>query len=289
MNVNQFRYVLEESMTTMNRRRGANLISTVIMGLSLLILGVFLLITINVSAVIEKASEELRVYVYLKDGADRPTQKEIQFRLLALDGVDDVQFVSRNEALVSFRRSLGRNRDMLDALETNPLPDAFRVKVKPEDVRTDFLERMARQVEAWPGVEEVRYGQQWLERGEKLVRGFYVTDLVIGVIIFLSVIFVIANTVRLTVVTRQKTIEIAKLVGATDSYIQIPFLIEGAVQGAVASLLAVGLLAGTFAFARRYLPGILFLEPSGIAVFVAFCAFLGAVGSLGAMRRFLKI
>jgi cell division transport system permease protein len=286
---NQLRYVLEESLTTMNRRRGANLVSTVIMGLSLLILGVFLLVTINVSAVIGKASEELRVYVYLKDGVDRPTQKEIQFRLLALNGIDDVQFVSRDEALVSFRRSLGRNADMLDALDGNPLPNAFRVKVKPEDVRTGFLEQMARQVEAWPGVEEVRYGQQWLERGEKLVKGFYVTDLVIGIIIFLSVIFVIANTVRLTVVTRQKTIEIAKLVGATDSYIQIPFLIEGALQGAVASLLAVGLLAATFAFARRYLPGILFLEPAGIAVFVAFCAFLGAVGSLGAMRRFLKI
>ncbi len=289
MRLNQLRYVLEESLTTMNRRRGANVLSTLIMGLSLLILGVFLLVTINVAAVIQKASEELRVYVYLKDGTDRPTQKEIRYRLLAINGVENVTFVSRDEALMSFRRSLGNNRDMLDALDTNPLPDAFRVKVDPQDVRADFLERMARQVESWPGVEEVRYGQQWLERGERLVHGFYVTDLVIGVIIFLSVIFVIANTVRLTVVTRQKTIEIAKLVGATDSYVQIPFLIEGAVQGTVASLLAVGLLAAIFAFAKRYLPGILFLEGGGIAVFVAFCAFLGAVGSLGAMRRFLKV
>jgi len=289
MKVNQFRYVLEESLTTMNRRRGANLISTVIMGLSLLILGVFLLITINVSAVIGKASEELRVYVYLKDGVDSPTQKEIHYRLLALSGVDEVVFVSREEALVSFRKSLGRNKDMLEAVAGNPLPDAYRVKVKPEDIRTDFLEQMARQVEAWPGVEEVRYGQQWLERGEKLVKGFYVTDLIIGAIIFLSVIFVIANTVRLTVITRQKTIEVAKLVGATNAYIQIPFLIEGAVQGTIASLLAVGLLAVIFTFAKRYLPGILFLEASGIAVFVVFCALLGALGSLGAMRRFLKI
>jgi cell division transport system permease protein len=289
MKVNQLRYVLEESLTTMNRRRGANLISTVIMGLSLLILGVFLLVTINVSGVIGKASEELRVYAYLKDGVDKPTQKEIQFRLIGLKGVDEVVFVSREEALVSFRRSLGQNKDMLDALDGNPLPDAFRVKVNPDDIRTDFLEQMAHQVEAWPGVEEVRYGQQWLERGEKLVRGFYVADLIIGVIIFLSVIFVIANTVRLTVLTRQKTIEVAKLVGATNAYIQIPFLIEGAVQGVVASLLAVGLLAAIFTFAKRYLPGILFLQASGVAVFVGFCALLGALGSLGAMRRFLKI
>ncbi len=289
MNVNQLRYVLEESLTMMNRRRGSNIMSTVIMGLSLLILGVFLLVTINVSGVIGKASEELRVYVYLKDGADKPTEKEIQYRLLALKGVDEVVFVSREEALVSFRQSLGRNKDMLEALDANPLPDAFRVKVKSDYIRTDLLEQMARQVEAWPGVEEVRYGERWLERGEKLVKGFYVTDLIIGAIIFLSVIFVIANTVRLTVVTRQKTIEVAKLVGATNAYIQIPFLIEGALQGAVASLLAVGLLGVIFTFAKRYLPGILFLHASGIAVFVVFCALLGAFGSLGAMRRFLKI
>jgi cell division transport system permease protein len=217
------------------------------------------------------------------------TEQEIQYRLLGMKWVEEVVFVSRDEALASFRKSLGENQDMLDALEDNPLPDAYRVKVKPDYIRTDFLERTAREVETWSGVEEVRYGEHWLERGEKLVKSFYVADLVIGLIIFLSVIFVIANTVRLTVLMRQKTIEVAKLVGASNAYIRIPFLIEGAVQGAVAALLAVGLLLIVQTFAKRYLPGLLFLPGEVIAAFVVLCALFGALGSAGAMRRFLKI
>lgn len=288
MNVNQLRYVIEESGTMMRRRLGSNILSVIIMGLSLLILVGFLLITINVQAVIDKASEELRIYVYLEDGAGGAASRDIQMKLLGLEGVEEVVFVSREEALTLFRRSLGDDKDMLDALESNPLPDAYRVKLKPEYIRTETIKAIASTVEKWKGIEEVRYGEQWLGRGEKLVRGFYVADLVIGVIIFLSVVFVNANTVRLTVLSRQKTIEVAKLVGATNPYIRIPFLIEGAFQGAVASMLAVGLLAIGHVFARRYLPGLLFMRADAVAGFVVLCAILGALGSYGAMRRFLR-
>jgi len=286
---NQFRYMIDESMTMIARRKAANVVSIVIMGLSLLILGVFLLVTLNAQAVIDRASEEMRIYAYLRDGTDTPTSRDIQMRLLRLEGVEEVVFVSRDEALTGFRQTLGDNKDVLDALESNPLPDAYRLKIKPEYIRSDYMEGLAAEVGKWTGIEEVRYGERWLERGEKLVKSFYLADLVIGSIIFLSVIFVIANTVRLTVLSRQKTIEVAKLVGATNAYIRFPFLVEGALQGAVASLLAVGLLAVIHLFAKRYLPGILFLRGETTIGFVVFCALLGAIGSYGAMRRFLKV
>jgi cell division transport system permease protein len=289
VNFNQLRYLVDESMTMMGRRKAANGFSIVIMGLSLLILVVFILLTINVQAVIDRAGKEMRAYVYLKDGTSEEAAREIQMKLLGLEGVEEVVFVSKDEALASFRQSLGDDKDMLDALGSNPLPDAYRIKMKPGYIRSGYLEKLAGEVGTWDGVEEFRYGEQWLGRGEKLVRGFYVVDLVIGIIIFLSVIFVIANTVRLTVLTRQKTIEVAKLVGATNAYIRIPFLVEGAVQGAVASLLAIALLAVIHAFAKRYLPGMLFLRPDAVSAFVVFCALLGALASYGAMRRFLRV
>jgi cell division transport system permease protein len=289
VNLNQLRYVVGESMTMMARRKAANAFSIVIMGLSLLILVVFILLTLNVQAVIDRASEEMRAYVYLKDGVGAGTSSEIQMKLLGLEGVEEVVFVSKDEALTSFRQTLGGSKDMLDALGSNPLPDAYRIKMKPEYVRSEHLEKLTREVGKWDGVDEFRYGEKWLGRGEKLVRGFYLVDLCIGAIIFLSVIFVIANTVRLTVLTRQKTIEVAKLVGATNAYIRIPFLVEGAFQGAVASLLAIVLLAVIHAFAKRSLPGVLFLRGDSIFGFVVFCALLGALASYGAMRRFLKV
>jgi cell division transport system permease protein len=288
VNLNQIRYVIDESMTMMGRRKAANGFSIVIMGLSLLILVVFILLTINVQAVIDRAGKEMRAYVYLKDGTSEATAREIQMKLLGLEGVEEVVFVSKDEALASFRQSLGDDKDMLDALGSNPLPDAYRIKMKPAYLRSGYLEKVANEVGTWDGVEEFRYGEQWIGRGERLVRGFYVADLCIGVIIFLSVVFVIANTVRLTVLTRRKTIEVAKLVGATNAFIRIPFLVEGAFQGTVAALLAIALLAVIHAFAKRYLPGVLFLRADSVSVFVVFCALLGALASYGAMRRFLR-
>ncbi|MDD4857859.1 MAG: permease-like cell division protein FtsX, partial [Candidatus Krumholzibacteria bacterium] len=196
MNANALRYVIDESMTMISRRKAGNAVSIVIMGLSLLILGVFLLITLNVQAVIDKASEEMRAYVYLENGLGAAASRDIQMRLLKLEGVEEVVFVSRDEALSSFRQTLGDSKDMLDALESNPLPDAYRLKIKPAFIRSEYLERLSSEVAAWDGIEDVRYGEQWLGRGEKLVKGFYSTDLAIGIIIFLSVFFVIANTVR---------------------------------------------------------------------------------------------
>ena len=289
MNLNRIRYMLGESWIMLNRRLGTALISVLIMGLSLLILVIFLLVTLNVAVMIDKASEELRIFVYLEDGTGRERSQEIQLSLLGITGVEEVVFVSKSEALTAFKEALGEESDLLDALGRNPLPDAYRLKMQHDMMNSDDLQRLARQIEEWDGVEEVRYGERWFERGEKLVRGFYIVDLVLGLIIFLSVVFVISNTARLTILYRRKTIDVVKLVGAPNSYIQIPFIIEGATQGIVAALLALGLGFIVHYFANRYFPGISFFQLEAALLFVLFCAALGAVGSYTAMRRFMKI
>ena len=289
MNPNRIRYMIEEATVMLKRQKGATAISVLIMGLSLLILVIFLLVTLNIAVMIERASEELRVYVYLEEGVGRDDSREIQLRLLGMTGVDEVVFVSRDEALSHFREALGEESDLLDALDRNPLPDAYRLKMKQGAMRSEVLERMSRDIMELQGVEEVRYGRRWFERGERLVRGFYVADLVLGLIIFLSVAFVISNTVRLILLYRRRTIDIMKLVGAPNSYIRVPIIIEGALQGAAAALIALGLSWIVFLFANRYFPGLSFFGVQAVIVFTLFCALLGAVGSYAAMRRFLKL
>ena len=281
--------MFSESWIMLQRRLGAALISVFIMGLSLLILVIFLLVTLNVAVVIDKASEELRVFVYLEEGTGRDRSQEIQLSLLGMKGVEEVIFVSRDEALAAFKEAIGVESDLLDALDHNPLPDAYRLKLQHGMMRSDELQRLAGQIEEWDGVEEVRYGERWFDRGEKIVKVFYAADLVLGLIIFLSVVFVISNTVRLTILYRRKTIDVIKLVGAPNSYIQVPFIIEGAVQGIVAALLALGLGFLIYYFANRYFQGISFFQLEAALLFVLFCAALGAVGSYMAMRRFMKI
>ena len=289
MKPGEFRYIIDESIGILWRRKTANIISTIIMALSLLILVTFLGVTLNIAGLIEKTSEETRVYVYLRDDIARDLSKDLQLRLIAEQGVEEVVFISKEEALEDFRATLGEKSDLLDALEDNPLPDAYRIKMKQTYINSETLEAMAGRVAEWEGIEEVRYGRKWFEKGERLVRGFYIIDLVLGIIVFLSVIFVISNTVRLTILNSRKTIDILKLVGATNAYIQIPFIIEGALQGIVSSLLAIGLLAIIHRFAANYLPGLVFMRVDAIAVFVLFCALLGAIGSFAGLRRFLRM
>jgi cell division transport system permease protein len=289
MTINEIRYIVGEATLTLWRRKGANMLATVIMGLSLLILVVFILVTLNIARIIDQASEELRFYVYLTDGIAQEVTQGIQVRLLGIEGVEEVAFVSKEEALGSFRETLGEGGDIIDALEDNPLPDAYRVKLKSEFITSGHLERIATNVGTWEGVEEVRYGKRWFERGEQLVRTFYIIDLVLGIIIFLSVVFVISNTVRLTILQKKRTIEVMKLVGATNVYIQIPFVIEGALQGVAATLLAMSLLTVVYVVGKRYLTGLIFFGAEAVVGFVIFCALLGALGSYTAMRRFLKL
>ncbi len=289
MNLRTARYMIDEMMINLGRRKGANAIAVIIMGLSLLILIVFLMVTLNLASLIDKTSEEMRLFVYLEDGLEREVTQKIQLKLMGLRGIDEVSFISKDEALTEFRETLGEESDLLDELVENPLPDAFRVKPKRGYITSEFLASIAAETEKWEGVEEVRFGKKWFERGERLAKGIYIIDLALGLIIFLSVIFVIYNTVRLTVLQRRTTIDVMKLVGATNAFIRIPFILEGALQGIAASLLAIVLLTAIYTFSSRYLPGLVFMRRDALAGFVVFCAILGALGSFSAMRRFLKL
>ncbi|MDZ7860457.1 MAG: permease-like cell division protein FtsX [Candidatus Krumholzibacteriota bacterium] len=286
--INNVKYIIGESTRMLKRRTLSNLISIIIMGFSLLVLVIFLLITMNVSMVIDRGMEAVYVYVYLEDGLDNKRVEIIRNKLLDIEGIKGVIFVSKEEALKKFRDQLGESSEILDELSSNPLPDAFRVQMKPERTESSFMKEIAQTAMGWKGVEEARYGKKWVERGEKLVKGFYMTGLALGLIVFLSVIFVISNTVRLSILSRQKSVEIMKLVGATNSYIQVPFIIEGGVQGVISSGLAMLLLWVVYSFAERYLPGIVFFQLEGVAGFVVLCALLGAAGSFIAVRKFLK-
>jgi cell division transport system permease protein len=289
MKLRTAKYMIDEMMINLGRRKGGNAIAIIIMGLSLLILVVFLMVTLNMASLINKTSEEMRLFVYLEDGLDQRVTQEIQIKLIGLRGVEEVSFISKEEALIEFQEMLGEESDLLDDLVENPLPDAFRVKPKQGYISSEFLASIAGEAEKWNGVEEVRYGKKWFERGERLAKGIYIIDLALGLIIFLSVVFVIYNTVRLTVLHRRTTIDVMKLVGATNSFIRIPFILEGALQGVAAALIAIALLTAIYSFSTRYLSGLVFMRHSALIGFVVFCAILGAVGSYSAMRRFLKL
>jgi len=273
----------------LGRHKAVTFLSIVIMSLTLLVLAVFLLATDNVLTFLDRARREMTVFVYVKDDVPVRIVQDHYNRLLRMDEVETVMFISKEQAMAEFREELGEERSMLEVLETNPLPASFRVTLKKPYREKAAIERFAASVRDATIVEEVSYGKEFIEQFSAVSRGFLYVDLGLGLIVILSSVFIISNTVRLTIMSRQKSIEVLKLVGATNRFITTPFVVEGAFQAGVASVVSLALLFGIFLLMKGILPDLSFLEPGKIALYVVACILLGSIGSFASLRRHLRL
>lgn len=282
-------YIVDEAFRTVKRHKGLTSISVVIMSLSLLMLAVFLLATDNILKLVGEAQDEMKIYVYLDDRADQESIEQLYRTILSQPEVSSLQFVSKEEALADFKQQLGDDADLLSALRANPLPNSFWVVPKPEYKTRDAMVALAERFGEMRGVEEVRYGREFLDKFASILKGIYTVDVVVGFIVILSAVFIIANAVRLTVISRRKTIEILKLVGATNPFIVAPFIIEGAFQGGVAAVLSLVLLRIVTELSRSAIPEITFFSLEKSIVYLVTCVLIGALGSFMALRRYLQM
>jgi cell division transport system permease protein len=282
-------FLTQEAFRTIRRHKGVMAISVVIMSLSLLMLAVFLLGTDNLLRFVGQAQEEMKIYVYLDDRVGDDQIPRLQHDLLALDEVETVVFISKDQALVEFREQIDSGDDLLSALETNPLPNSFWVTPKFEYRTKESMAYLAGKITQIDGVEEVRYGQEFLDKFTTITRGAYYVDIVVGFIVILSAIFIISNAVRLTVISRRKNIEVLKLVGATNRFITMPFIIEGAFQGGIAALFSLLLLFAITTVSRRVVPDLSFFSMEKSAIYTMTCIAISAIGSYTALRRYLRV
>jgi cell division transport system permease protein len=283
-------YLTEEAFRTIRRHKVVTTISVVIMSMSLLMLAVFLLATDNLLKIIGQAQQEMKVYVYLEDRVDSDGIEKLHHGLLSMKEVDSVVFISREEALDEFRAQLAvEDAELLDALKANPLPNSFWITLKAEHREQASLAHIAGRISQLGGVEEVRYGKDFVDKFSRIIRGIYYVDIVVGFVVILSAIFIISNAVRLTVISRKRNIEILKLVGATNRFITMPFIIEGAFQGGVAALFSLLLLSVLTVVSRRVVPDLSFFSLEKSMIFLVTCIMIGSFGSFTALRRYLKI
>lgn len=288
MKLQQGTFLIKESFRTIMRHQGVTTISIVIMSLTLLILAVFLLATDNMLRFVSQATEEMRVYAYLKDSVDQPLIEKYHRQILSMPEVAQVIFISKNEAMIEFQEELGEDSDLLGALDSNPLPASFRITLNEQYKEKEKTEIFAAQISAMSGVEEVRYGEDFLEKFSSITRGFFYVDAFLGIVVILSSVFIISNAVRLSVVSRKRTIEILKLVGATNRFIATPFVVEGALEGGIAAGISMALLFGVYFVGARLLPELSFFSLEKSFAYVLLCVLIGAVGSFGALKSFLR-
>ncbi len=285
----QVSYLARESFAGFKRRKLTTGVTILIMGASLLVLAVLTLATLNLGFLLESARESIDIRVFLKEGATAEEVAMLQPRLVIIPGVQEVDFISPETALVEFRRDLGEEAEILDLLPGNPLPASYHVILKNEARNLDAVRAIRDEIAPWPQVGEIVFNQEWIDSLERWAFRFQMASLAVGLLVFLAAVFVISNTVKLTMASSERIIQIQKLVGATNSFIRTPFLFEGVFQGLLAGILAMGLVAGIEVLFSNHLMGVVFFNPLQMAGFILFCALLGLIGSWAAIRKYLMI
>lgn len=283
-----FLFTLREGMLNVRRAPLMSLTSVAVMGLTLFVMGIFLLITVNLRAGIVAVQKQVEIVVFLDEDLRDSELQSLDRFLREHPGVRDVRFLTRDEALTRFRQELDEREYLLEAMETNPLPDTFEVALFDDWKATARLEELAQAVGGMAGVEEVKYGREWVDRLNRVIFLVVICNLVLGIIVALSSMVVVANTVKLTLIARREMIDLLKMVGATVGVIRRPFVIEGIIKGTTASVLAAVLLVLLTAFLERRVPDVVSIGPGLLAAFVAFGAVIGGFGSMFSLQGFLR-
>ena len=233
-------YVLKEATYGLRHAKA----SVSVVALSLLLLGTFVLITANLYRFIEQIRERVELRVYLSDGADDPTIESLTSWIEDIEGVHGVQYVDRKEAAAEFQAEFGDS--LLNVLSWNPLPRSIRIEMESGHRTVGRLREVAERIVGEKSVEEVDYGEEWLERLDRGVWVLIVIDMLLAAVVGMGCVFAASNSVGLTMLARREAIEIMELVGATRGFILRPFLLEGMLQGILGGgLSALGIYAGS--------------------------------------------
>ncbi|MBU2551700.1 MAG: permease-like cell division protein FtsX [Proteobacteria bacterium] len=285
-------YFIKAAFNNITRNLALNLVAVGTISLSLLILSAFLLLHVNLQNLVENSTRQLSLTVYLKDGLSDPAIKRLRESLLDLPGVQKAKYIDKNMAMADLKARLGDQGGLLDGLDENPLPSSFELELDPELRARKAVGQLAGKITGQPGVDEVNYAWDWADKLAVFVNFVKVSGLVVGGLLFAATIFIIANTIKLTVMARQEELYIMRLMGATEFFIRTPFVLEGVVQGLTGglfALLALLLLYG-LVISRIELPfglslvKLTFLPPFLIGFLVLAGGLIGFLGSVLSLR-----
>jgi cell division transport system permease protein len=280
-------YALREALAAFRRTPLLAALSVVAIAFALFVIGLFGLTAFNIRRAIEKVEEKVEIVAYLTDEAT-PAQVEMaRAEVAALPQVNAVRYVDKTEALATAMAEMEEFKEVFSDLDTNPLPASFEVSLKAGNRSPVIVERVAKRIQAYPFVEDVRYGRDWLNTIFTLRRIAAGVAMVIGGAFALVAAIVIATAVRITVFARREEIGIMRLVGATDSFVQSPFLLEGLMSGLLGGLLAAALTYATYEVLGSTMFRVEWLPSEWIVLTVLAGTVFGLISSLIAVRRHL--
>jgi cell division transport system permease protein len=250
---NTFTYFFREAVRRLWVSKRTSFVAVAMIAISLLLVGTFLLIAENLGRAAEEWQGKSRVVVYLDPAVTQPQIAAIDRYLASQRELAGRRFVTRDQALARFRLYFANVAEVVGQLDDNPFPPSFEVDVSPALAQSSVFATQMNAVRAMPGVDQLQYDWQWIERLRRLVRMINVIGLAAGGVLAVAAAFTIANVIRLTMMLYREEIEIMRLVGATERIIRGPFLIEGFLQGTIGGIVAVVALFALYEASRRSL------------------------------------
>ncbi len=295
MKIRTGEYFVQEVFRSLRRNNWMTFAAVGTVAVSLFILGVFLILALNMNRAASLLESQVQISVYIKDDLKEAEEEALGEKIRALQGIESVKYVDRAEAKKRLTERLGDQKYLLDALgEKNPLPNSYEVTVR----QPDMVETAAKQIERMDGVEAAKYGQDVVEHLFDITRLVRLFGVLLILLLGSATIFIIANTIRLTVFARRREIAIMKYVGATDEFIRWPFVLEGIVLGCIGGVISAFVLRSFYAgVAHKVYDTLAFFPLIPQSPFMNYVSIvivllgmgIGAMGAWVSLKRFLKV
>jgi cell division transport system permease protein len=296
MRISFLRYFFRQALGNIFENRMVHLIGVGTMVIAFLIFDAFVLSFVNINAWTQERGRTLTLSIYFKGDPERSAIEDIQRDLLNYP-VSITRFISKQDAMKSLRRRLGEKVGLLDGLKENPLPASLEIILSRDEIDDSLPYELKKKLERIENVDEVQYSEEWIDQIQAVMGAIEIVGLIFGGLLFLAALFIVTNTIKLTIYSRRDEIEILKLVGATNGFVRAPFLIEGSIQGFLGGSVAMSILfLGYILVINKVDLGIgfgaldlVFLSPESILLLVATSMIAGLIGSIVSLGRFFRI
>ena len=281
---------MREAFHGLGRAKLSAFFSIIMVALAFTLLGSFYITSLQAEKFLNYLKAKVEIEAFLSDSLSSGQILEVKSNLLATQGVSRIQFVSKEDAADIFKKEFGQ--DIKSVLEFNPLPASFRIFINDQSKNSHDVGKIAAAVEKIPGVESVKYRKILLTLIDKRVRLFYGIVSGFGGTLVLLSIFLVYNSMRSAISHRKRIIDAMKLVGASRSFVRMPFLLGGMIQGFTGGLAAAAVIYGLMKAAVILIQENIFAEtlppPEFYAAIVGVATLLGLFSTLFATRRYIK-
>lgn len=276
---------LREALRAFQRAPVLGALSVTTIAFSLFAFALFGLVAVNLRAALQQVEERVEIRAFVATGTAPEATAVAVADVAGFPEVGTATLVTETEALERARRELG---EFEDVFEEGILPASIEVRLKPGNRDPATVRTVARRLEAYDFVDDVRYGEEWVEKLYRLRTIATAAGLALGLTFALVAVIIIGSTIRMAVLARSREIHIMRLVGATDGFIRAPFLIEGFLKGLAGGLLALALTWVAFRVLGQYVVQAEFFSPLYAVVGIAAGALIGLFGSAVSVGRHLK-